>query len=68
MSEACSTHCKERGLYKVLVRKPEAEGPLGKASNISEKILKFSFKIGCVKVTLDSSGSEEWPVTGSCEQ
>jgi hypothetical protein len=59
---------KERKVYRVLMGKPEGKRPLGRPRHRWEdQIEKDLWEIGWRKCRLDSVGSGQGPVAGSCE-
>jgi hypothetical protein len=48
MSEACNPYGEGRGVYRVLVRKPEGKRPLGSPKRTWEDNIKMDLKeVGC---------------------
>ena len=48
MSGSCSTHGERRGLYRVLVGKPEGKRPLGRPRRTCENNIKMDLQeVGC---------------------
>jgi hypothetical protein len=53
MGEACSTYGEKRGIYRVLVEKPEGKRPLGRPRRKWKDNIKIDLqKVGC--------GSMDW--------
>ena len=53
MGGACSTHGASKGVYRVLVGKPEEKGPLGRPRRIWEDNIKMDLqKVGCEDMDL----------------
>jgi hypothetical protein len=58
----------ERKVYKVLVGKPEGKRPLGRPRRTWKDGIRMDLtEIGFGGCGLDSTGSEQGPVTGCCE-
>jgi len=48
MGRACSTYGERRGIYRILVGKPEGKRPLGRASRKWEDNIKMDLQeVGC---------------------
>jgi hypothetical protein len=48
MGRACSTYGEARGVYRVLVGKPEGKGPLGRPKHCWEDNIKMDLQeVGC---------------------
>jgi len=56
-----------RNAYKILVRKSEGKGPLGRPRRRWEDNIIMNFTETGWGCGLDASGSEQGQVTGSCE-
>ena len=58
MGGACSAYGERRGVYRVLVRKPEGKKPLGKLRRRWDNNVKMDLQeVGCGLNGLDRSGS-----------
>jgi hypothetical protein len=62
-----ATHVKIKNAYKILVEKPEEKRPFGRPKHTWKDNIKMDFKKQGVKNGLNSSGSKQGPVAGSCE-
>jgi hypothetical protein len=59
---------KERGVYRVLVRKPEGKRPLGRPRRRwDDNIRIYLQEVGCEGFGLDWAGSAYRQVAGNCE-
>jgi len=57
-----------RGIYRLLVRKPEAKRPLGRPRKRWEDNIKMDLQeVGCGGFGLDQAGSVYGQVVGTCE-
>ena len=70
MGAACSMYEESRGIYRVLVGKPEGKKPLGKQrsrweDNINMDVQEVGYGWGVYG--LDRAGSEEGQVSGTCK-
>jgi len=67
MGGACST-CGERGVFRVLMGKPERKRPLGRHRRRWEHNIKMDLQVvGCGGDGLDRAGSGYRQVAGTCE-
>ena len=68
MGGACSAYGERRGVYRVLVWKPEGKRPLGRPRCRWEDNIKLDIQeVGCGGCGLDRAGSELGQVAGTCE-
>jgi len=56
-----------RNAYNILTEKPEGKGPLGRHRNRWEDNITKDLREKGWMCRLDSSGSEQGPVAGSCQ-
>ena len=68
MGGACSTYGKSRGVYRVLVGKPEGKRPLGRPRRRCEDNIKMNLQeVGWGGYGLDRVVSGLGQVAGTCE-
>ena len=67
MGGACSAYRERRGVYRVLVGKPEGKRRLGRPRRGWEDNIKIDFQeVGCGWYGLDRCGSGQGHVVGTC--
>ena len=65
MAGACSTYGERRGVYRVLMGKPEGKRPLGRPGVDGRIILRWIFRKWKVGHGLDQAGSGQGQVAGT---
>jgi hypothetical protein len=67
MGGACSAYGEGRGVYRVLVGKPEGKRPLGRPRRRWDDNLKAYSGSGICGCGLDRAGSGQRQLTGTCD-